>query len=79
MRARVKICGIRRVEDLLDTIGCPLNLKALGLEPEQFEYVADQALLATRLTANNPRDLDKDGVLAILKRGYHDDRSWWQV
>ena len=71
--------GIRRVEELLDTLGCPLNLKALGLEPDQFEYVADQALLATRLTANNPRDLDKDGVLTILERGYHDDRSWWQV
>jgi alcohol dehydrogenase class IV len=70
--------GIRRVEVLLDTLGCPLNLKALGLEPDQFEYVADQALLATRLTANNPRDLDKDAVLSILEHGYHDDRSWWQ-
>src|SRR5205807_1278019 len=31
--------GIRRVEELLDTLGCPLNLKALGLKPDQFEYV----------------------------------------
>jgi hypothetical protein len=36
-------------------------------------------VLATRLTANNPRDLDRDGVLTILERGYHDDRSWWQA
>jgi alcohol dehydrogenase class IV len=71
--------GIRRVEELLDTLGCPLNLKALGLETDQFEYVADQALLATRLTANNPRDLDKDAVVSILEHGYHDDRSWWQA
>ncbi|WP_426245409.1 iron-containing alcohol dehydrogenase [Nocardioides sp. LHG3406-4] len=71
--------GIRRVEELLETIGCPLNLKALGLEPDGFEYVADQALLATRLTANNPRELDKDAVLSILEHGYHDDRSWWQA
>jgi alcohol dehydrogenase class IV len=71
--------GIQRIEELLDTLGCPLNLKALGLEPDQFEYVADQALLATRLTANNPRDLDRVGVLAILERGYNDDRSWWQA
>lgn len=71
--------GIQRIEELLDTVGCPLNLKSLGLEPDQFEYVADQALLATRLTANNPRDLDQVGVLAILERGYNDDRSWWQV
>jgi alcohol dehydrogenase class IV len=71
--------GITRLEELLDTVGCPLNLKALGLEPDHFEYVADQALLATRLTANNPRELDKEAVLTILQRGYNDDRSWWQV
>jgi len=71
--------GIRRIEELLDTLGCPLNLKDLGLEPAQFDYVADQALLATRLTANNPRELDHDGIVAILERGHADDRSLWTV
>jgi hypothetical protein len=36
-------------------------------------------MLATRLTANNPRELDHDAVVSILEHGYNDDRSWWQV
>ncbi|WP_431879813.1 iron-containing alcohol dehydrogenase [Amycolatopsis sacchari] len=71
--------GILRLEELLATLGCPLNLKDLGLEPGQFDHVADQALLATRLTANNPRELDHDSIVAILERGYADDRSLWTV
>ena len=71
--------GIRRVEELLGTLGCPLDLKTLGLTPDKFELVADQAMLATRLTANNPRELTRDAIVEILRRGYDDDRSWWQV
>jgi alcohol dehydrogenase class IV len=36
-------------------------------------------MLATRLTANNPRDMTKDDIVKILERGYADDRSWWQI
>ncbi|MGW1158626.1 iron-containing alcohol dehydrogenase [Streptomyces sp. NPDC002519] len=68
--------GIGRVDQLLETLGCPLNLKDLGLTPEHFDYVADQALLATRLTANNPRELTHDSIVEILRRGYADDRSF---
>lgn len=71
--------GIRRLEDLLDTLGCPLNLKDLGLQPKDFDYVADQAMLATRLTANNPRELTHDSIVEILRRGHADDRSFWTV
>jgi alcohol dehydrogenase class IV len=71
--------GIRRVEELLDVLGCPLNLRDLGLVPDQFDFVAGQALLATRLTANNPRELTHDAVLEILRRGYADDRSFWSA
>jgi alcohol dehydrogenase class IV len=71
--------GIGRIEELLGTLGCPLNLRDLGLEPQQFDFVAEQAMRATRLTANNPRELDHQAVVEILKRGYDDDRSWWQV
>lgn len=71
--------GIRRVEELLDTLGCPLDLKALGLTPDQFEFVADQAMLASRLIANNPRYLTRESIVEILRRGYDNDRSWWQL
>ncbi|TFB76479.1 iron-containing alcohol dehydrogenase [Cryobacterium glaciale] len=71
--------AIVRVEQILAALGVPLNLKELGLEPEDFEFVADQALLASRLTANNPRPLTKENIVAILERGYADDRSWWRI
>lgn len=70
--------GILRVEEILGALGVPLNLRDLGLEPSMFEFVATQSMLATRLLANNPRDLTYDAVLEILRRGYHDDRGWME-
>lgn len=69
--------GILRVEAILATMNLPLDLKSLGLEPAQFEYVAAQALLATRLTDNNPRELTEEAIMDILQRGYDDDRTFW--
>ncbi|MYU22537.1 iron-containing alcohol dehydrogenase [Streptomyces sp. SID8352] len=71
--------GISRVEELLETVGCPTDLRTLGLDPGDFSRVADQAMLATRLTANNPRDLTHASVVEILRRGYDNDRGWWSV
>jgi alcohol dehydrogenase class IV len=71
--------GIQRIEGLLAAIGAPLDVKSLGLSPDDFGFVADQAMLATRLTANNPRELSKEAVVAILERSYAGDRSWWEV
>lgn len=70
--------GVEGVEGLLTTIGCPLDLASLGLRADQLGHVADQAVLASRLTANNPRDLDRETVLAILERALVGDRSWWE-
>jgi alcohol dehydrogenase class IV len=69
--------GIERVEALLEAVGCPLDLRTLGLEPGQFDLVASQAMLATRLTDNNPRTLTHEAIVSILEHGYADDRSWW--
>ena len=69
--------AILRIEQILAALGVPLDLRTLGLEPSQLGFVADQALLATRLTANNPRDMDREGIISILQHGYDDDRSWW--
>jgi len=71
--------GILRIESLLRTVGCPLDLRTLGLEPTDFSYVADQAMLATRLTANNPRELTKGSIVSILERGYAADLGWWEL
>ncbi|PBC35599.1 alcohol dehydrogenase [Rhodococcus sp. ACS1] len=71
--------GITGIENILESIGAPTDLKTLGLSPDDFDTVANQALLATRLTANNPRDLDHAAVRFILERGWAGDRSWWTV
>lgn len=71
--------AILRIEAILETLGAPLDLRTLGLQPKDFEAVAKQAMLATRLTANNPRDLSTGAVVSILERGYDADRSWWQL
>jgi len=69
--------GILRVEEILAAMDVPLDLKSLGLDQSQISYVADQAMLATRLTANNPRELTKDAIVGILQKGYENDRSFW--
>jgi alcohol dehydrogenase class IV len=71
--------GIERVDAILAAMGVPLDLKMLGLDPSQFEFVADQALLATRLTANNPRELTREAILGILRRGHDGDRSFTEL
>ncbi|MFF5988491.1 iron-containing alcohol dehydrogenase [Prauserella flavalba] len=76
-RASRARAGIERVDAILAALDVPPDLRELGLKPEQFDTVAEQALRARRLTANNPRELTKGSVLEILERGYHGDRGWW--
>jgi alcohol dehydrogenase class IV len=71
--------AIRRIETILATLGVPLNLRDLGLQPSHFDFVAEQAMLATRLTANNPRELTKTAMVAILRKGYDADLGWWEL
>ncbi|TXN32652.1 iron-containing alcohol dehydrogenase [Lacisediminihabitans profunda] len=71
--------AIERVEQILSILGVPGDLKELGLEPKDFEFVAQQAMLATRLTSNNPRVLTENSIVALLERGYANDRSWWVI
>jgi alcohol dehydrogenase class IV len=61
------------VADLLMAIGIPSNLAALGLTEDHQDWVAEQALLATRLIKNNPRPLDRRGVSAIVAAALHGD------
>ncbi|MFC9358839.1 iron-containing alcohol dehydrogenase [Rhodococcus sp. NPDC057014] len=69
--------AISRIDSILDAIRIPSTLSELGLRRENFEFVAEQALKATRLTANNPRELTKEGIVEILARGHAGDRSFW--
>jgi alcohol dehydrogenase class IV len=69
--------GILRIEELLGKAGVPLNLKELGVPEESLPTIASQAMKATRLTVNNPREMTEAAVLGLVRRGYADDRSWW--
>ena len=71
--------GIERVDELLASVGCPGTLEELGLSSDDIPQVASQALLATRLTANNPRELTQELAEEILRRAYRGDRSWWPM
>ena len=53
--------------DLARTLGAPLALKDLGLAGRDLEHVAD---LATRNPYANPREVTRDGILALLSRAY---------
>lgn len=69
--------GIVRVEEILAVAGIPADLRALGLDRADIPAVAEQAMQATRLTANNPRELTVESCAFILEKAYEGDRSWW--
>ena len=69
--------GILRIEELLSGVGAPLELKSIGVKPEHFSQIATQALKASRLVLNNPAPMTIDNVIALLRRGYANDRTWW--
>lgn len=71
--------GIERVEELLQIVGAPLNLSDIGVKEKDIPQLAEQAMRATRLIANNPRDVSLESVTAILEKGCQDDRSWWTL
>jgi alcohol dehydrogenase class IV len=69
--------AIKRIEELLEIVGAPLDLKLVGVKPEQFAQIAAQAMKASRLVLNNPGPMSEETVTQILRRGYANDRSWW--
>lgn len=69
--------AIARIEELLEAVGAPLELTALGVGPEHFDQIGKAAVQATRLVLNNPAPLTEENVVALLKRGVAGDRSWW--
>ncbi|MBO9670417.1 MAG: iron-containing alcohol dehydrogenase [Sphingobium sp.] len=66
---------IDAVADLLDRIGIPPTLAALGLRVEQQDHVAEYSLNAARLIKNNPRPLDLAAMQAITRAAFTGDRA----
>lgn len=69
--------AIERVEQILETLCVPVSLKELGLQESDIGTVAAQSLLATRLTANNPRELTRESLDYLVHKAYDGDRTWW--
>lgn len=69
--------GIERIEDIFATLGIPATLAELGLPKSSLRTVAEHSMLATRLIANNPRQLDAESIELILEKAHSGDRSWW--
>lgn len=69
--------AIERVEEILARLGVPVDLAALGLDAADIPTVAEQAMLSTRLLANNARPVTVDDARDLLERAHRGDRSWW--
>ena len=67
--------AIQRVADLLAAVEVPRTLADLGLPADRLRWTAEQALLAERLIANNPRPLDVDALEHIVRAAHSGDRA----
>ena len=66
---------IDAVAELLDQVKIPRSLAALGLQADQQDFVAEQALNAARLVKNNPRFLDLAAMQSITRAAFSGERS----
>jgi alcohol dehydrogenase class IV len=65
--------GVRRVAELLGTVGIPGNLAELGLTEDRLGWVAEQGMSAARLVDNNPRPLDPVQLRVIVEAAFTGD------
>ncbi|GHA13860.1 alcohol dehydrogenase [Devosia pacifica] len=65
---------IRHIEQLLERIGVPQSLEALGLAASDLDWVAEHAMLSTRLVKNNPRPIDQQSMRSLIGAAHAGDR-----
>jgi len=66
---------IPAIAALFTRIGIPGSLKALGLEEDRIDWVADQSCGIERLIQNNPRPIDRIGMRRLVAAAYAGDRA----
>ena len=64
---------IPAITGLFSRIGIPPTLAALGLTEDRLEWVAEQACGIERLVLNNPRPLNPETMLTLVKAAYFGD------
>ncbi|WP_176042792.1 iron-containing alcohol dehydrogenase [Burkholderia stabilis] len=67
--------AIDAVARLLQDIGIPTSLTALGLDKAKATWVAEQAMLAARLVKNNPREIDSKAMARLVDAAIAGDRA----
>ncbi|MGD0686518.1 MAG: iron-containing alcohol dehydrogenase [Streptosporangiaceae bacterium] len=55
------------IGDLALAVGITPNLRSIGVDDAQLGGIAAAAAGITRLTLNNPRPIDQDGLLSVLR------------
>lgn len=63
------------VASLFAHIGIPADIRSLGVDEDKLDWIATQALAATRLVKNNPRPLDSQSMTRLVRAAYHGDRA----
>ena len=58
------------VLDMMDDIGLPSGLEELGVDPEDFEDLAEKGLALARVMENNPRAMDLDDAIMIYEEAF---------
>ena len=53
-------------------LGIPQNLRSLGVDPADFEVMAENAM-KDACAATNPRKATKDQIIAIFQKAYDGD------
>jgi len=61
--------SIRAVKELIEDIGLPRSLKAVGVRKEDFDRIAQEAMKSGNL-AVNPRVCKKEDLISILEASY---------
>ncbi len=65
--------AVRAVADLLAAVGIPRTLADLGVPADRLADMARDAMSARRLVENNPRPLDEESALALLRAAHAGD------
>jgi alcohol dehydrogenase len=65
--------AVRAVADLLASVGIPRTLADLGVPADRLPDIARDAQSARRLVENNPRPLDEEAALGLLRAAYTGD------
>jgi alcohol dehydrogenase len=71
-RASAAVDGVAA---LFADIGIPPDIRALGMSDDKLDWTAEQALAATRLVKNNPRPLDLQSMILLVRAAFSGDRE----